>query len=96
MNIARKAGYTPPTPSKIETYIPTHQGVTPLTEKKDKIRPPGQRITPRRSNREPAPNGAGRLLDQRKVLDNMNARLGTLEEYRSRIEGPSRGLEILP
>ncbi len=34
LNIARKAGYTLPAPSKIEAFIPTHQGVTPLNEKK--------------------------------------------------------------
>ncbi|AKG39172.1 hypothetical protein MA03_07910 [Infirmifilum uzonense] len=27
LNIAHKAGYTPPTPTRIETYTPTHQGV---------------------------------------------------------------------
>ncbi|WP_257719662.1 hypothetical protein [Infirmifilum uzonense] len=41
MNIARKAGYTLPAPSKIEAFIPTHQGVTPLNEKKNT--PPGAR-----------------------------------------------------
>ncbi|MGC8983569.1 MAG: RNA-guided endonuclease InsQ/TnpB family protein, partial [Desulfurococcaceae archaeon] len=46
LNIARKAGYTPPTPSKIEAFIPTHQGVTPLNEKEKSTRP--ETITPRR------------------------------------------------
>ncbi|MGC9146349.1 MAG: hypothetical protein ACP5GL_00835 [Infirmifilum sp.] len=34
LNIARKAGYTLPAPTRIETYIPTHQGVVAATEKK--------------------------------------------------------------
>ena len=59
LNIARKAGYTPPTPTRIETYTPTHQGATPLNEKEKSTRQ--ETITPKRGNREPAPNGAGRL-----------------------------------
>ncbi|AKG39036.1 hypothetical protein MA03_06995 [Infirmifilum uzonense] len=53
LNIARKAGYTLPAPSKIEAFIPTHQGVVAATEKK-KTTTGSQRITPRRGNREPA------------------------------------------
>ncbi|MGB9709531.1 hypothetical protein [Infirmifilum uzonense] len=49
MNIAHKAGYSPPTPGKTEAFLPTHQGATPLNEKKDKIRQPGAKtMTPRR------------------------------------------------
>ncbi|MGC9147025.1 MAG: hypothetical protein ACP5GL_04300 [Infirmifilum sp.] len=54
LNIARKAGYTPPTPTRIETYIPTHQGVTPLTEKK-KTTTGSKTINPRRGNPGAAP-----------------------------------------
>ncbi|MGC8987848.1 MAG: hypothetical protein ACP5II_03855 [Infirmifilum sp.] len=49
LNIAHKAGYSPPTPGKTEAFLPTHQGATPLNEKKDKIRQPGAKtMTPRR------------------------------------------------
>uniref|UniRef100_UPI003312FD47 hypothetical protein n=1 Tax=Infirmifilum uzonense TaxID=1550241 RepID=UPI003312FD47 len=60
LNIAHKAGYTPPTPTRIETYIPTHQGVVAATEKKKHATRP-ETITPKKGNREPPPSGAGRL-----------------------------------
>ncbi|MGC9096370.1 MAG: hypothetical protein ACP5II_04275 [Infirmifilum sp.] len=34
LSIAHRAGYSPPTPNKIEAFLATHQGVTPLNEKK--------------------------------------------------------------
>ncbi|WP_428287718.1 hypothetical protein [Infirmifilum sp.] len=34
MNITHETGYSPPTPVKVEAFLPTHQRVTPLTEKK--------------------------------------------------------------
>ncbi|MGB9786993.1 MAG: zinc ribbon domain-containing protein [Infirmifilum sp.] len=34
LNITHETGYSPPTPVKVEAFLPTHQRVTPLTEKK--------------------------------------------------------------
>ncbi|AKG38972.1 hypothetical protein MA03_06520 [Infirmifilum uzonense] len=49
LNIAHKAGYSPPTQTRIEAYTPMCQGIIDLTKKKDKIRQPGAKtMTPRR------------------------------------------------
>ncbi|MGB9709783.1 MAG: hypothetical protein ACPL0G_07250 [Infirmifilum uzonense] len=37
LNIAKKAGYNQPKPNKIETFLYTRGGATPLAEKKGKI-----------------------------------------------------------
>ncbi|MGC8835444.1 MAG: hypothetical protein ACP5PL_00645 [Infirmifilum sp.] len=40
LNITRRVGYSPPTPTRIEAYTPTHQGVVVATERR-KIQPLG-------------------------------------------------------